>query len=73
MTPKDRTAEFFGFYNLSGKATSWMGNLMFPTVMALTQSARLAVVALLVFFVIGLLLTLKIDVAKGAQQAKEST
>ncbi len=36
MTPKSRTAEFFGFFNFSGKATSWLGTFLFGAVIART-------------------------------------
>ena len=69
ITPKHRSAEFFGFFNFSGKATSWMGSAMFGTMIHLTGSARLAIVSLIVFFVIGLLLVTKIDIAQGQRDA----
>ena len=69
MTPKSRTAEFFGFFNFSGKATSWMGNFLFGAVTLWTGSARLAIVSLLVFFIIGWALIAKIDIAQGRREA----
>ena len=56
-------ASFFGYFNLSGKATSLMGTFSFGMVITWTGSTRLAVVTLLVFFVIGLVLLagVKID------------
>lgn len=54
LTPKEQAAKFFGFFNLSGKATSFMGTFVFGLTIAVTGSSRLAVVLLLVFFGIGL-------------------
>lgn len=53
LTPPDRTAEFFGFFNVSGKAASVLGPVQFAAIVYLTGNSRLAAVSLLVFFVIG--------------------
>lgn len=56
LTPKGKEARYFGFFNLSGKATSFLGTFFFGLVVALTGSSRLAIVGLLLFFVVGLLI-----------------
>jgi UMF1 family MFS transporter len=71
MTPQDRTAEFFGFFNFSGKATSFMGPFVFGLMIQLTGSSRQAIVALGIFFVIGLIVVAGVNVAKGRQRALE--
>ena len=52
MTPERHTAEFFGFFNLSGKATSVLGPMLFGTILATTHNAHYALFSLLVFFVV---------------------
>ncbi len=69
MTPPDRTAEFFGFFNFSGKATSFMGTFLFGTIFKLTASPRAAILSLLLFFVIGLAIVAVINVREGRRQA----
>lgn len=69
MTPTAHTAEFFGFFNLSGKATSWLGNFLFGFVMLQTGSARLAILALIVFFIIGGVFVTLVNVTRGREQA----
>jgi len=69
MTPAGRTAEFFGFFNFSGKATSFLGTFVFGLILSLGGGARQAVLSLLVFFLIGGILVLFINVAKGRQEA----
>jgi UMF1 family MFS transporter len=69
MTPPARTAEFFGFFNFSGRATSWMGTFLFGAVVAQTGSARLAIISLLALFIIGWLITLPVNVERGKQDA----
>ena len=41
MTPESRTGEFFGFFNLSGKAFSMLGPIMFTEILKRTGSAQL--------------------------------
>jgi UMF1 family MFS transporter len=69
MTPPRRTAEFFGFFNFSGRATSWIGTFLFGLVMARTGSARLAILSLLVLFLVGWAITARVDVARGQREA----
>lgn len=69
MTPERHNAEFFGFFNFSGKATSWMGNATFGLVIVLTDSARLAIMSLFIFFVIGWAFAALVDVARGRREA----
>ena len=69
MTPKARSAEFFGFFNLSGKATSFMGTFLFGAIIHQTGSGRYAIISLLPFFLIGLVLISKINIARGHRDA----
>jgi UMF1 family MFS transporter len=66
MIPQGREASFFSFYEISEKGTSWMGLLIFSAVVASSGSYRQAILALIVFFVVGgiLLLINPIDKAK---------
>ena len=68
LTPEEHAAKYFGFYNLSGKATSFMGTFLFGAVIVWTGSSRLAVVNLLVFFVIGLAILSRVDIARGIRE-----
>ncbi len=69
MTPEERTGEFFGFFNLSGKAFSMLGPIMFAEILTRTGSANWAILSLLVFFVVGWLIIAPLDIKKGQQQA----
>lgn len=69
MTPEKHSAEFFGFFNLSGRATSVFGPFFFSTILATTGSAHLAIVSLLIFFVLGTLIILPLDVERGRREA----
>ncbi|MFV2068050.1 MAG: MFS transporter [Pirellulales bacterium] len=69
MTPQRHAAEFFGFFNLSGKATSFFGTFLFGVMIRWTGSARLAILSLLVFFLLGTLLVVWVDVERGRREA----
>lgn len=68
LTPEQHAAQFFGFFNLSGKATSFMGTFAFGLVIAWTGSSRIAIVNLLAFFLIGLLLVFRVDLKRGIRE-----
>ena len=68
MTPPQHTAEFFGFFNLSGKATSFLGTFLFGLIFKLTGDPRMAVLSLLIFFLIGWAIVAPINVEKGRRQ-----
>ena len=69
MTPKAHTAEFFGFYNLSGKATSFVGPILFVTVLGQTGQPHVAIVSLLIFFLVGAGIVSRLDFARGRREA----
>ncbi|TWT79600.1 Vacuole effluxer Atg22 like protein [Planctomycetes bacterium CA13] len=54
MTPMGESAKYFGFFNLSGKATSFLGTFLFGLIVATSGSSRLAIFGLLPLFVIGM-------------------
>ncbi len=73
MTPKAHTAEFFGFYNFSGKATSFLGPIVYSTIQANTGSPHLAIISLLVFVLVGAALIYNLDFKQGQREAKATT
>lgn len=70
MIPKTRTAEFFGFYNISSKFAGIAGPFVFALVSQLTGTSRLSIVSLIFFFVVGGLLLTRVDVEEGARVAR---
>ncbi len=71
MTPESRTGEFFGFFNLSGKAFSMLGPIMFTEILKRTGSANWAILSLLVFFVVGWAIIAPLNIARGQRDARE--
>jgi UMF1 family MFS transporter len=56
MAPKDRIAQYFGLFALTGKVTSFVGPLLVGVVTAVTASQKAGMVVLVVFFLAGLML-----------------
>jgi MFS transporter, UMF1 family len=69
LVPRGYEAEYFSFYHAMERGTSWFGTLVFGLVYQLTDSYRPAIFALIVFFVVGGLLLLKVDTARGVREA----
>lgn len=69
LIPRGREGEFFSFYHAMDRGTSWFGTLTFGVVYQLTDSYRPAIFALIAFFVLGGLLLLKVDTARGIREA----
>jgi len=70
MVPRHKSAEFFGFYATSGKFAGIAGPLVFALVASLVGSSRLSILALILFFVAGGALLLRVDLEAGRAQAR---
>ncbi len=56
MAPKDRIAQYFGLFALTGKVTSFVGPLLIGVITAVTASQKAGMAVLVLFFVAGLVL-----------------
>ena len=56
MAPKDRVAQYFGLFALTGKVTSFIGPLLVGAITAITASQKAGMAVLVLFFVAGLAL-----------------
>ena len=56
LAPKDRIAQYFGLFALTGKVTSFIGPLLIGAITAATASQKAGMAVLVVFFVAGLAL-----------------
>ena len=65
MIPRNKSAEFFSFYSISGKFAGFMGPAIFALVSQLVGSSRLGILSLIFFFLVGALILVKVDVEKG--------
>jgi len=65
MAPKDRTAQYFGLFALTGKVTSFVGPLLIGIITAVTASQKAGMAVLVLFFVAGLALLARVREDKG--------
>jgi len=70
MTPKVRSAEFFGFFDVSSKFAGIAGPLLFGLTASVFGSSRLSIVSLIIFFVAGALLLGLVDEREGIAVAQ---
>ena len=69
MIPADQEAEYFGFYEVSERGTSWLGPIAFAVAVQLTGSQRSAIVLLILFFVVGMALLSRVNVRRAMVEA----
>ncbi len=69
MSPPSKSAEFFGFYNVSSKFAGIVGPFLFGIVGQLTGTSRISIVAIVLFFVIGGLVLTTVDHSQGIKAA----
>jgi MFS transporter, UMF1 family len=72
MVPNGQQAEYFSFYEISERGTSWIGPMLFGLVNQLFGSLRPAILSLIFFFVLGLILLPFVNVDKAIQDVKEA-
>jgi UMF1 family MFS transporter len=65
LAPKDRIAQYFGLFALTGKVTSFVGPLLIGIVTAVTESQKAGMATLVLFFVAGLALLARVDVSSS--------
>lgn len=70
MIPKGREAEFFSFYEVSERGTSWMGPFIFARVNDITRSFRTGILSLIVLFVVGLGILVTVNVPRAIKEAQ---
>ncbi len=69
MIPKDQEAEFFSFYEVSERGTSWMGTFLFGAVNQMFGSLRLGLLSVIFFFLSGLIVLVFVNVPEAMAQA----
>ncbi|MGJ5080421.1 MFS transporter [Bradyrhizobium sp. HKCCYLS3013] len=69
MVPKERVAQYFGLFALTGKVTSFIGPLLIGTITAVTASQKAGMAVLVLFFATGLLLLARVSSDRPAERA----
>jgi len=73
MIPEGRESAFFGIYAISDRGTSWIGPFVFGLVAQLTDSYRPAILALIVFFIVGSIILSTVNTDKAIHEAGNLT
>jgi UMF1 family MFS transporter len=68
FTPDANSAEFFGFFAVSGKFASIFGPLIYGILIAITGSVQSGVLSVLIFFVVGMVILWTVDEKKGMKE-----
>jgi UMF1 family MFS transporter len=69
IIPADKTAEFFGFYNMLGKFAAVLGPFLIAGVAFYTKDSRQAILSIAPLFFLGGVLLLMVDTEKGHREA----
>ncbi len=70
MIPEEASAEFYGFYSVFSKFSAMWGPLLFALISGATGSGRPAILAIIVFFVLGAAVLWRVDI-DAARASKE--
>jgi UMF1 family MFS transporter len=69
LIPRGREGEYFSLYGAAERGTSWFGTLLFGVMFQVTGSYRPAILALIIFFVLGAFFLLRLDPERGIREA----
>ncbi len=72
MIPQKNSAEFFGFYNLLGKFAVILGPMVVGVMAVLSESSRIGIASVSIFFIVGAILLYFVDEKKVAKDVKEA-
>lgn len=67
MIPAGKEAEYFSLYEISSSGSSIFGTLLFGIAYQETHSYRIAIFSLVLFFVVGLVLLVRVNVARAVE------
>ena len=71
IIPVEKSAEFFGFYNMLGKFAAIIGPALMGTISLVTGSARLGILSILLLFILGAFFLNKVDLDEGKRLAAD--
>jgi len=71
FTPDANSAEFFGFFAVSGKFASVFGPLIYGILIALTGSVRSGILSVLLFFIAGMAILWAVDEKRGMEEKQK--
>lgn len=71
LIPVGQSAEFFGFYNMLGKFAAVLGPVLVGWITWLSGSNRIGILSILLLFLVGGYLLLRVDITAGQQAASK--
>ena len=71
IIPKEKSAEFFGFYNMLGKFAAVIGPAMMGTITLMTGNIRYGIISIVMLFILGGYFLMKVNIEEGSQMARE--
>jgi UMF1 family MFS transporter len=71
MIPNGKEAEFYSFYEISERGTSWTGPLIFGLANQIFGSLRYGILALIFYFIAGLIVLPFVNVQKAMDDVKK--
>ena len=72
LIPRYKSGEFFGFYSVFGKFAGIIGPFLFAALIGATGSSRIGILSVSVFFLVGGLLLMLVNVEEGTRKAREA-
>jgi MFS transporter, UMF1 family len=69
MIPKEKSAEYFGFFSVFEKFSGIAGPAVFAASVTLFGNSRMAVLSVVIFFILGAIVLTRVNVAEGEAQA----
>lgn len=71
MIPDGKEAEFYSFYEVSERGTSWTGPMIFGLVNQWLGNLRYGILALIFYFIVGMILLSLVDVRKAMENVRK--
>ena len=71
IIPPDKSAEFFGFYNMLGKFSAVIGPILLGSISLMTGNVRIGLMSIVVLFIGGGIVLYKVDFDEGERIANE--
>jgi len=71
LIPEKQAAEFYGFFNMLGKFAAVIGPALMGIVTLVSGSNRLGILSILVLFIAGAILLIKVDEQKGREMLEQ--
>jgi MFS transporter, UMF1 family len=69
VIPAGKEAEYYSLYEISDKGSTFLGSFTLGLALQLTDSYRLGIISLVIFFVLGFVLLALIDLPKAIRAA----